>query len=69
MENGEAVAHAISKDHKGYTHDGTQALYDRKMTERRERAIGWPSCTTIQSNGCKSCAACPHLAKGKSPLN
>lgn len=69
MENGNAIAHAISKDHSEYSAVDTQALYDRKMAERRERGIGYPSCSTIQGAGCQSCATCPLFAKGKSPLN
>jgi len=69
MENGNAIAHAISKDHASYTQADTQALYDRKVAERHDRGIGYPSCATIQGAGCTACATCPLLAKGKSPLN
>src|SRR5215210_1613292 len=69
MENGNELAHEMSKDHPSYSKDDTQALYDRKLAERHDRGLGYPSCATIQSNGCGSCATCPLLAKGKSPLN
>ena len=69
MENGNAFAHQISQGHATYTPADTQALYDRKVADRADRGIGYPSCATIAGNGCKSCAACPHFAKGKSPLN
>jgi hypothetical protein len=69
MENGNAVAHAISKGHPEYTEVDTQALYDRKMAERHDRGIGYPSCAAIKANGCSSCEACPLRDKGKSPLN
>lgn len=69
MENGNVFAHAISKGHATYTPDDTQALYDRKVAGRGDRGIGWPSCATIQSNGCTLCKNCPHLSKGKSPLH
>jgi hypothetical protein len=69
MENGNAIAHQISEKHEDYTPDSTQALYDRKIAERADRGIGYPSCAAIAGNGCKSCATCPHFAKGKSPLN
>ncbi|HEY5054582.1 MAG TPA: DUF927 domain-containing protein [Acidobacteriaceae bacterium] len=69
MENGNAVAHAISKGHPKYTPDDTQTQFDRKMAERVDRNLGYPSCATIAANGCKSCATCPLFAKGKSPLN
>lgn len=69
MENGEQFAHAMAKGHPEYTPEATQAMWERKLRDRRERGIGWPSCKTIQAAGCGSCAACPHLAKDKSPLN
>jgi hypothetical protein len=69
MENGNAVAHAISKGHPEYTEVDTQALYDRKVAERHHRGIGYPSCATIEANGCSACATCPLRGKGKSPLN
>jgi Protein of unknown function (DUF3987) len=69
MENGNAIAHAISKGHATYSKDDTQALYDRKVAERHDRGIGYPSCSAIKGAGCEACAACPLFAKGKSPLN
>jgi Domain of unknown function (DUF927) len=69
MENGNAIAHEISKGHTSYSQVDTQALYDRKLAERADRGLGYPSCTTIAGAGCKSCPACPLFAKGKSPLN
>jgi hypothetical protein len=69
MENGNDIAHRISQGHPSYSAADTQALYDRKMAERHDRGIGYPSCATIQGAGCKSCASCPLFAKGKSPLN
>jgi hypothetical protein len=69
MENGNAVAHAISKGHAEYTEVDTQALYDRKVAERHDRGIGYPSCSTIEANGSTKCAGCAFQHKGKSPLN
>jgi hypothetical protein len=69
MENGNDYAHAISKKHETYSPSDTQALYDRKIAERADRGIGYPSCAAIAGNGCKLCAACSHFPKGKSPLN
>jgi predicted P-loop ATPase len=69
MENGNAIAHAISKGHVTYSEADTQALFDRKVAERADRDIGYPSCATIKDNGCSACAACPHLPKGQSPLH
>lgn len=69
MENGNAVAHAISKGHATYSEADTQALYDRKMAERAERGIGYPGCAAIAGAGCAACQTCPLFSKGKSPLN
>ncbi len=69
MEHGDVFAHEISKGHAAYTAADTQALYDRKVADRHDRGIGYPSCAAIAGAGCKSCATCPHFAKGKSPLN
>lgn len=69
MENGNDIAHRISKDHAEYTAVDTQALYDRKMAERHDRGIGYPSCATIAGAGSEACKTCPLFPKGKSPLN
>jgi predicted P-loop ATPase len=69
MENGNAFAHAISEKHSSYTQADTQALYDRKVADRNERGVGYPSCNTIKGTGCAACLTCPHLSKGKSPLH
>jgi hypothetical protein len=69
MENGNAFAHEISKGHPGYSPADTQALYDRKVADRSDRGIGYPSCSAIEGSGCKACATCPLKPQGKSPLN
>jgi predicted P-loop ATPase len=69
MENGRVYAHEISKGHATYTPAETDAMFDRKVSERQDLRLGYPQCSTIQGAGCKSCATCPLLAKGKSPLN
>jgi P4 family phage/plasmid primase-like protien len=69
MENGDAIAHEISKGHPGYVHADTATLYDRKVSDRLDRGIGYPSCSAIAGARSAHCAACPHFKKGKSPLN
>jgi hypothetical protein len=69
LQDGEAIAHQISRGHHDYTPTDTQAMYDRKLAERTKRGIGWPSCAAIAGAGCKACQACPLLGKGKSPLH
>lgn len=69
MEDGNALAHEISRHHPTYVATDTQALFDRKMADRADRGVGYPSCATIAGLGSKSCALCPLFSKGKSPLN
>lgn len=69
MEDGHALAHKMAKGYPAYSPGETEALYERKISERRDRALGWPSCKAIQGEGCGHCATCPHLALGKSPLH
>jgi uncharacterized protein DUF3987 len=67
--NGEGFAHALGKAHPGYTPASTDAMFARKMKERSEKGLGWPSCKAIHGAGSKFCTTCPHFAKNKSPLN
>lgn len=62
-------AHRMGNKHPGYSSASTDGLYDRKEREKAEKNLGWPSCQTISLIGCKACQACPHFAKGKSPLH
>jgi hypothetical protein len=68
-ENGNALAHRMAAGHTGYTHEETETLWERKLAERQSVGLGWPSCSAVQGEGCTSCATCPHLAAGKSPLH
>lgn len=69
MEHDRQLAHLISQGHASYTYEETDKLFDRKVDDHKRRGIGYPSCRSIQQDGCSFCAACPHFAKGKSPLN
>src|SRR6202790_4517920 len=69
FEDGTRWAHYLSKGHSGYTKGDTDAMFTRKVRERKERGLGWPSCHAIESNGCKLCATCVFKGKIKSPLN
>jgi len=68
LENGNDLAHEVSRGHPTYSFDETQAMYDRKVADRSQ-GVGYPSCTAIAGVGCKACATCPHFASGKSPLH
>lgn len=69
MENGDGIAHELSKAHPAYSAADTQAKYDRKVAEKSERGIGYPSCSTIAGAGCALCQECSHFKAQKSPLN
>jgi hypothetical protein len=69
MEHGHALAHKMAKGHPGYSVGTTDDLWERKTNERRIQGLGWPSCRSIQAEGCQHCATCPQLARGKSPLH
>ena len=69
LEDGHALAHRMGNQHAGYNRETTDTLWERKLRERKERGLGWPSCNAIQAAGCTDCATCKHFGKIKSPLN
>jgi hypothetical protein len=69
MEEGHDFAHLMSRGHKEYDPEKTEELWQRKVREREQRGLGYPSCNAIQAAGCTDCATCPLLSLGKSPLN
>jgi hypothetical protein len=69
MENGNALAHEFGNQHPEYDPRTTEELWSRKIRERRDKNIGWPSCRTIHDSGSQHCKSCPIFAAGKSPLN
>jgi hypothetical protein len=64
-----ADAHRLGCKHPGYTPQSTDELYDRKLRERNQKGLGWPSCHAISTAGCGACHTCPHFGEGKSPLH
>ena len=69
MEEGNKFAHKFGEKHPGYTPESTNERWERKLREKEEKNIGWPSCRAIRDDGCTDCATCPHFAKSKSPLH
>ena len=69
LDDGRTWAHYMSKGHKDYDKDDTNAMYDRKLRERQEKGFGWPSCTAFENEGCKLCETCVVKGTIKSPLN
>lgn len=66
---GRTDAHRMASGHPDYTQQETDDLFDRKLRERQEKNLGWPSCSSVQNAGCSDCASCPLLAFGRSPLS
>ena len=69
LANGRKVFHEMSKGYKSYVAAETDKMFDRKVEDREEKDLGWPSCQTFQTYGAKQCGGCPHKGKIKSPLN
>jgi hypothetical protein len=67
LRGGRELFHRLSKGHKTYTYEDTDAMFDRKLAERDK--LGWPHCATMQKWGSQKCAGCEHLNKMKSPLH
>ena len=68
LEDGQKLAHTLSKGYKSYSKDETDAMFARKRSDR-EAGIGWPSCTAFENAGCLSCSTCPLKGSIRSPLN
>ena len=69
MQDARPFAHYLSKGYKTYTPGETDAMFDRKVAERTERGLGWPSCEAFENAGSKECAGCIFKGKIRSPLN
>ena len=69
MQDPVPLAHKFSRGYKTYTRGGTDAMFERKVAERAERGLGWPSCEAFENAGSKECAGCPFRGKIRSPLN
>ena len=59
----------MSKGHKTYDKADCDAMYDRKVQDRKDRGLGWPGCMAFENEGCKLCQTCVFRGKIKSPLN
>jgi hypothetical protein len=68
-EGGRADAHLMGTGHPGYTKKGTDERYERKLREKNEKGLGWPSCSAIRVAGCTACQSCKHFGAGKTPFH
>ena len=70
LDDGRTWAHYMSKGHTTYDKGAdTQAMYERKVQDRKDRGLGWPSCQAFENEGCKLCKTCVFKGTIKSPLN
>jgi hypothetical protein len=70
FEGGQELAHEMAAGHPGYTRESTDEMWRRsKGNTEGNPKLAWVGCDKIQAAGYKSCATCPHLGKGKSPLH
>ena len=69
LEEGPDLAHELSSGHPGYTEADTDRKYQQAALTHGNGRYGWPQCQTINAAGATACTRCPHLAKGRSPLN
>jgi hypothetical protein len=67
-DGGREDAHAMANGHPDYSTGSTDELYDRKLREREEKSIGWPSCTSVENAGCSACGTCSLRQPTSSPL-
>jgi hypothetical protein len=69
LVDGKELIHEFSNKHPDYNVDATEAKYDEAYQYKVANDFGYPQCQTICDHGSEHCKSCPHLAKGKSPLN
>ena len=69
LEDGRKYAHFFSKGYATYSHAETEKMYDRKLQDKADRGLGWPSCQAFENEGAKECGGCPFRGKIRSPLN
>ena len=55
FQNGRKFAHKFSDGYPTYTTDETDAMYDRKVNDRKSMGLGWPSCKAFRTTAA-SCA-------------
>jgi hypothetical protein len=65
MHNGKEIAHEMARGYLGYRPEETDALWDRKMEERRTVGLKWPGCSAFRNQGSNVCDGCPHWEKLK----
>jgi hypothetical protein len=69
MVGGHELLHKLSDQYPTYTFQKAEDLWFRKLRDRAEKNIRWPSCKAIQASGSTHCKTCIYLPLKKSPLH
>ena len=69
MMQGRAIFHQLGCNHAGYSRDDSDAMFDRKLSDRQRIGLGYPSCAAFETDGAPQCKTCPLKGKITSPLN
>lgn len=68
LDEGREIFHVLSKGYPTYSPGETDKMFDRKLIEKADRDLGWPSCAAFEGEGA-NCKTCPFYGKLRSPLN
>jgi hypothetical protein len=68
LEGGREIYHKLANGYPTYTPEESDRMFDRKLKDRAEFNLGWPSCKTFEGEGAK-CSSCPYYNRLRSPLN
>lgn len=68
LEQPRKMAHVFSKGYTAYDKAEVDAMFDRKLEDRKRQNLGWPGCQAFENEGCKLCATCIYKGKISSPL-
>jgi hypothetical protein len=66
---GRDIFHDLGCKHPGYSRETSDGMFDRKLRDRHNKSLGYPSCAVFEADGCTECKTCPLKGKVVSPLN
>ena len=69
LEDGYTWAKRFSDKYPTYDEGELKAMWERKLDDRAKMKLGWPSCRTFETEGCKACSSCKWRGQIKSPLS
>lgn len=69
LAGGYELFHDLGRQHSGYSRESTDAMFYRKVHDRVNKGLGYPSCAAFEADGAPQCKVCPWRDKVQSPLN